>query len=137
MSYNVTQNSRIALFAYNVSDYSTWYNENYVGDDDDSGTVLISSKNLPELNSKYKAIISIPHSEPLDILGASEAFDILPISAALTTDKLSYYEGELINLTCTMSRNSDMMEDGIVWIGLFAHNVTDYSSPLVINCSRH
>ena len=91
--------------------------------------VKLSTRFLPALNSKYKVVMALDSSDPLRILGMSDAFDILPNSAALTTDESQYYEGELIDVTYTMNEMVDRVEYGFVWVGLFADDVQDYSLP--------
>jgi hypothetical protein len=120
----------IALFAEDVSDYSAvpfshcFAGYRMVGN---SESIAFSRSDLPAVKSKYKAVMALSGSNPLRILGVSNSFDVLPNSAALTSDKTQYYEGELINVTYTMNRDSDNMEAGFAWIGLFAYNVTRYS----------
>jgi hypothetical protein len=119
----------VALFADTVSDYSLtppaiqlsvrWRSGS-------NATMNFPSRNLP-LDSKYKAVMAISYSSPLRILGVSDAFEVVQNSAALVTDEVQYYEGELIDVTYRMSEEADNMEYGFAWVGLFADNVTDYS----------
>ncbi|KAI2492739.1 cell adhesion [Fragilaria crotonensis] len=122
----------VGLFAHNVLDYSIPpFNLQYAGYSmaGNIGTISLSSRNLPQLNSKYKIVMAITDSDPPRILGVSDSFDILPNSAALTTDDTQYYDGEVIDVTFTLSQDVDNIEDYFAWVGLFAHNVSDYSLP--------
>ncbi|KAI2491477.1 hypothetical protein MHU86_23092 [Fragilaria crotonensis] len=122
----------VALFAHNVTDYSLppaaiqssgyWMR-------DSTATMQFSSRNLPVLNAKYKAVMAITDSNPLRIIGVSNTFDVLQNAAILMTDETKYYEGETIDITYTMSQDTDNMEWGFAWVALFAHNVSDYSLP--------
>jgi hypothetical protein len=117
----------IGLFAHNVTDYSSplgGRNSEFrmAGN---SGTVMLSSIDMPALNTEYKAVMTTSYDR---ILGVSNLFYICPTS--LATDKLQYNQGELMNVTYNMRKTSDGTENNFAWIGLFACNASDYSTPI-------
>jgi hypothetical protein len=72
----------------------------------------LSTRFLPALNSKYKVVMALDSFDPLRILGMSDAFDLLPYSAALATDESRYYEAELIEVTFfTMNAMVNRVQD--------------------------
>jgi hypothetical protein len=85
-----------------------------------------SSRNLP-VDSKLKAVMVMADTNPPYVLGVSNSFDILLNSAMLTTDESQYFVGELIDVTLTMNQTLDNPEYKFAWIGLFRHDVQDYS----------
>jgi hypothetical protein len=122
----------VALFAYNVSDYSdpkaVWHGSRWWATGN-TGTIRFRSRNLPMLNSTYKAVMAIADSNPLRILGVSNTFDVLQNAATLVTDETQYYEGERIDITYTMSEDADNIERDFAWVALFAHDASDFSLP--------
>jgi hypothetical protein len=95
---------------------------------ENTGTIRVSTLNLPDLNTNYKAVMAIANSDPLRIVGVSEAIDVLPNSAAVVTDKSRYVAGTLIYVSYTMSSTADSLETGFAWVGLFPLNVQNYSA---------
>ncbi|KAI2492738.1 hypothetical protein MHU86_21813 [Fragilaria crotonensis] len=91
------------------------------------GTFAFSSKDLPASSSKYKAVMAIRDSDPLRILGVSDAFDLLPNSANLTSSKFQYYDGEMIEVTYTLSQDANTLQNGFAWIALMLDDVHDFS----------
>lgn len=143
VTYTMSQHDKISQFVYfarfplKARYYDVLSNPGVkvCWNEGNSGTIALSSLEVPALNSKYKAVMAMVnpkpmlYSKPMRILGVSNAFDVLPISATLTTGKKYYYEGELMNVTYTLSQDKVNMEGGFARIALFPYNVTDYSDP--------
>ncbi|KAI2508648.1 hypothetical protein MHU86_5831 [Fragilaria crotonensis] len=94
-----------------------------------TGTIPVSSRNMPALNPTYRAVMAVNGSNPLRILGVSDAFDVIQNKAILETDETQYYEGEWIEVTFTMDQEADDMEYNFAWIGLYPENAQNYSLP--------
>ncbi|KAI2508646.1 hypothetical protein MHU86_5829 [Fragilaria crotonensis] len=130
--------SLIALFPHDTADYTnlrTWaYTDTMYGILTEK--VELTTESLPALG-KYKAVMAVANTNPLFILGVSNAFNVVQNNVTLETDETRYYEGELIDVSYSLTAWDDSFDPWFAWIGLFPHDAQDYSDPVALSSNPY
>ena len=99
------------------------------GENHASLTVPFSSLGLNLNGGIFRAVMGVGNSDPPQILGVSDSFEVRWNYVIATVNDTSYYEGELIHVTFEMNQLVDTLECGFAWVALYDVVDTYFSLP--------